>query len=173
MSRPAGRPPAPPPIPIPSAGKSATPVPAAVGPVGVRVSNALPLSQVPSLDDDLLGGPTAKENNGGASPKRSSSAITDESQAGAPTVVGGPSEELIRQSQGSGDDTYYRQVYEEFLQLKRKCGESIDGLTFDKFSQKLKQNRDQLVARYACKAVKFQVYVKDGKAALKATPVKT
>jgi len=46
------------------------------------------------------------------------------------------------------------------------------GLTYDKFSGKLRANRDQLVAKYACKAVKFQVYVKDGKAGAQATPVK-
>jgi hypothetical protein len=28
------------------------------------------------------------------------------------------------------------------------------------------------MGKYNCKSVKFQVYVKDGKAALKATPVK-
>jgi hypothetical protein len=63
-------------------------------------------------------------------------------------------------------------VYEDFIELKRKCGESTDSLTYEKFLVKLTQNRDQLIAKYACKAVKFQVYVKDGKAALKATPVK-
>ena len=63
-------------------------------------------------------------------------------------------------------------MYDEFVELKKKCGESVEGLTYEKFAAKLKQNRDQLVAKFACKAVKFQVYVKDGKAALKATPVK-
>jgi hypothetical protein len=71
------------------------------------------------------------------------------------------------------EETYYRQVFDDFVELKRKCGESTDGLTYEKFSLKLKQNKEQLVSRYACKAVKFQVYVKDGKAALKATPVKS
>jgi hypothetical protein len=167
-ARPAGRPPGLPPI--PSAAKPPAPPPAPSA-TNVRVSNALPLSQVPSLDDDLLAPNMDSEMMG--APKRTAAPITDENEAG-PTMVGGPSEDLIRQSaQGSGDDAYYRQVFQEFVELKRKCGESTDGLTFDKFSLKLKQNRDQLVARYACKAVKFQVYVKDGKAALKATPVKT
>jgi hypothetical protein len=30
-----------------------------------------------------------------------------------------------------------------------------------------------LVEKYSCRTVRFQVYVKDGKAALKATPVKS
>jgi hypothetical protein len=71
-----------------------------------------------------------------------------------------------------GEEAYFRQVYDEFIELKKKCGESIESLTFEKFAVKLEQNRDQLIAKYACKAVRFQVYVKDGKAALKATPIR-
>jgi hypothetical protein len=56
--------------------------------------------------------------------------------------------------------------------MKKKCGESIQGLTFAKFSDKLRKNRDELMSKTVCRAVKFTVYVKDGKAALKATPVK-
>jgi hypothetical protein len=77
-----------------------------------------------------------------------------------------------QQSTPDGESAYFRQVYEDFIELKRKCGENTDSLTYEKFLVKLTQNRDQLMAKYACKAVKFQVYVKDGKAALKATPVK-
>ena len=36
----------------------------------------------------------------------------------------------------------------------------------------VRKNKEQLVQKYACRTVKFQVYVKEGKAALKATPVK-
>jgi hypothetical protein len=45
-------------------------------------------------------------------------------------------------------------------------------MTYDKFAAKLRKNKEQLVAKDNCKTVRFQVYVKDGKAALKATPVK-
>jgi hypothetical protein len=72
-----------------------------------------------------------------------------------------------------GEQAYFRQVFDDFIELKRKCGEPTDTLTFERFSVKLGQNRDALVAKYNCRAVKFQVYVKDGKAALKATPVKS
>ena len=34
------------------------------------------------------------------------------------------------------------------------------------------RNRDDLIAKTGCREVRFTVYVKDGKAALKATPVK-
>ena len=53
------------------------------------------------------------------------------------------------------------------------CGEATEQLTFERFLVTLKKNRDTLMARYDCKRVKFQVYEKDGKASLKATPIKS
>ena len=50
--------------------------------------------------------------------------------------------------------------------------ENTAGLTYQKFSEKLVKNRDDLMAKTGCKEVRFTVYVKEGKAALKATPVK-
>ena len=74
---------------------------------------------------------------------------------------------------GSADEeAYFRGVFDDFLALKAKCGEASGGVTFPKFADKLRKNRDELVARTGCRQVKFTVYVKDGKAALKATPVK-
>jgi Double sensory domain of two-component sensor kinase len=62
-------------------------------------------------------------------------------------------------------------VFTEFLETKQRCGEPTEGVTYDKFAEKLRANRATLIAKYSCKTVKFQVYIKDGKAALKATPV--
>jgi hypothetical protein len=63
-------------------------------------------------------------------------------------------------------------VYEDFVRTKKQCGEPTEGLTFEKFSHTLKKNRDALIQRHGCKRVKFSVYVKEGRASLKATPVK-
>jgi hypothetical protein len=62
-------------------------------------------------------------------------------------------------------------VFTEFVETKQQCGEPTEGVTYDKFAEKLRANRATLIAKYSCKTVKFQVYIKDGKAALKATPV--
>lgn len=70
-------------------------------------------------------------------------------------------------------DPHFKQVFDEFLSVKKSCNESISGLTFQKFSEKLTKNRDDLMTKTGCKEVRFTVYVKDGKAALKATPVKS
>jgi hypothetical protein len=70
------------------------------------------------------------------------------------------------------DEQHFQEVYREFLATREKCGEAADGLTFEKFAGKLRKNREQLIQKYSCRTVRFQVYVKEGKAALKATPVK-
>jgi hypothetical protein len=67
---------------------------------------------------------------------------------------------------------HWREIYEQFLATKRECGEPIDALTFEKFSGTLTKHREQLVSKTACRTVRFQVYVKDSKATLKATPVR-
>ena len=66
----------------------------------------------------------------------------------------------------------WRRVYEEFVAVKRQCGEPTAPLTFEKFKGTLQRNKDALVARHNCARVKFTVYIKEGKAALKASPVK-
>ncbi len=89
------------------------------------------------------------------------------------TMVAQPAADLLAQS-NSGKDTNaeWKEVYEQFIRTKRECGEPTDGLTFEKFQQTLKKNRDALIQRHGCKRVKFSVYVKEGRASLKATPVR-
>jgi hypothetical protein len=97
------------------------------------------------------------------------------------TAVASPTEALLRATRETSQvapnpvdealEQEFRQVYRDFIETKQACGEPTEGITYDKFSGKLRSNRQQLITRYSCKSVKFQVYVKDGKAALKATPV--
>jgi hypothetical protein len=63
-------------------------------------------------------------------------------------------------------------VFDQFIALKTSCNEQTTGLTFAKFNAKLRRNRDELMGKTGCRDVRFTVYVKDGKAALKATPVR-
>jgi hypothetical protein len=73
---------------------------------------------------------------------------------------------------GGGEEGHWHEVFDEFLRVRAECGEPSDGLSYDKFRVKLVKNKEQLVQKYGCKTVRFQVYVKEGKAALKATPVR-
>jgi hypothetical protein len=81
-----------------------------------------------------------------------------EADSGAPARVADPLEAELRA------------VFHEFLQTKHTCGEPTATLTYEKFSDKLRTQRAQLIAKYSCQTVRFQVYIKDGRAALKATP---
>jgi hypothetical protein len=93
------------------------------------------------------------------------------------TMVGAVPPDILAQATGggvesSGEQAEWLNVFDDFVRTKKQCGEPTDGLTFEKFAQTLKKNRDALVQRHACKRVRFTVYVKDGRASLKATPVK-
>ena len=72
----------------------------------------------------------------------------------------------------SSEVAEWRGVYDEFVATKKQCNENIEGFTYEKFEQTLKKNRDALVTRHGAKRVKFSVYIKEGKAALKASPIK-
>jgi len=93
------------------------------------------------------------------------------------TMVGAVPADVMAQATGDAraaleEASEWALVYEEFVRTKRLCGEVTDGLTYDKFSLKLAQNRDELTKRYACRRVRFSVYIKEGHASLKATPVR-
>lgn len=68
------------------------------------------------------------------------------------------------------DEAHFREVFEQFVETQKKCGASVSGLTFDKFVRKLHAARDQVMKRHNTAGVRFTVYVKEGRAALKASP---
>ena len=70
------------------------------------------------------------------------------------------------------EDAHFREVYEQYVATRKQCGEAIDNLTFEKFGVTLRKTRDQIVEKQGVKRVRFSVQVKEGKAALKAQPIK-
>jgi len=71
-----------------------------------------------------------------------------------------------------GEETHFREVFDQFVATQKQCGASVSGLTFDKFVRKLHAAREQVMKRHDAGSVRFTVYVKEGRAALKASPVK-
>jgi hypothetical protein len=76
-----------------------------------------------------------------------------------------------------GEETHFREVFEQFVAMQKECGGPVNGLTFDKFVRKLhaareQVAREQVMKRHDAASVRFTVYVKEGRAALKASPVK-
>lgn len=136
--------------------------------------------QVPTSPS--AGAPSAPGRPGPPPPRNSSRSGGEKSasqalplpstQEAEPTVVGKVPTDLLEASATEEDTEEWPKVYEDFVRLKKENGESTDGLTFEKFQRTLRKNRDALVQQHGCKRVKFTVYVKEGRAALKASPVR-
>ena len=105
-----------------------------------------------------------------AAPWSAHDAAPTASEVGPPTVDL-PAPRAIEPATMTHPDAQFDAVFKEFLATKRACGEDPSNVSFEKFVQRLRQNRDQLIKRHGCADVKFQVYVKDGKATLRASPV--
>lgn len=86
-----------------------------------------------------------------------------------------PSLQVSTVSPGSPDAedlAHFKEVYEQFIEMRRQCGDTSDDWGYPRFEAKLTKNREALTKKYNCRTVRFQVYEKGGKAALKATPVR-
>jgi hypothetical protein len=90
----------------------------------------------------------------------------------AADLLGGAARAAPAATAADDEEAHWQGVFADFLRVRAECGEPAEGLTYDRFRVKLEKNRDQLVQKYGCRTVRFQVYVKEGKAALKATPVR-
>jgi hypothetical protein len=79
-----------------------------------------------------------------------------------------------KQDTGPDDEdlAHFSEVFNEYVAARQKCGESIAGLSLEKFTAKLQSNRQQIVSKHRCRTARFTVYEKDGKAAIRAVPVK-
>jgi len=64
-------------------------------------------------------------------------------------------------------------LFDSYLEACRSVGQETAGLTRERLTQVMEGQRDALRQRYGCPEVRFRVVVEDGKAKLKATPLKT
>jgi hypothetical protein len=69
------------------------------------------------------------------------------------------------------DEAHFRETFDKFMALRAETGES-GTLSYEKFAAKLRQNREQLLSRGTARSVRFTVYKKDGRAAIKASAVR-
>ena len=93
--------------------------------------------------------------------------------ANDPAVISPPEElESNEEEELSPEMKHFQDTYEAFIELRKQCGEPVADLSFQRFERKLVKNRDGLKSKYGCESVRFQVYEKNGKAALKATPIR-
>lgn len=74
------------------------------------------------------------------------------------------------QVQGLSPEERVKAVFEAFVSMREKCGEQGD-ISFNKFRARLEKSSKMVLEKHKCKDVSFRVYEKNGRAALKATPI--
>lgn len=67
---------------------------------------------------------------------------------------------------------YYREVFDQLVDLKRAHGERVDNWSFPKFVTKLSTNTAELMKTPEAVDVRFVPYVEDGRVGLRATVVR-
>lgn len=63
-------------------------------------------------------------------------------------------------------------LFDAYRKAKGACGEDVSALSREKLDHILARQRDAIRAKTGCAEVRFRVVVEDGKAKLKATPLK-
>ena len=76
-----------------------------------------------------------------------------------------------RRERASREDQAMRKIYDRYVEAREKCGQSTN-IGYDAVAETLKKQVRVIKGRYQCDAVKFRVTVEDGKAKLKAIPVR-
>ena len=89
-----------------------------------------------------------------------------------PALKASPMPKVAAVAPVDDEEQHFRDTFRDFVATREKCGEPADGLPYEKFRAKLVKDKEARMAKYNARTVRFQVYVKDGKAALKAVPVK-
>jgi len=67
-------------------------------------------------------------------------------------------------------ETRLRSVYRAYVEAKRRCNEDTTRLSFDAVAASLKRQVPELLERHNARDVECRVFVKDGKAILRAVP---
>jgi hypothetical protein len=143
-------------------GSAAAPLPAPGQPPAMPAPPGPPLAVSPPVQPPLMPPPRA----GSPAPPAAKPPPIAPALPAKPGALASP-------ATAGGEDGHFREVFEQYVATRKQCGESTAELTFDKFVVTLRKNRDQILgSRPDALGVRFTVYVKDGKAALKASPTK-
>lgn len=69
-------------------------------------------------------------------------------------------------------DERMKRLYRAYVSAKKRTGESTEGLTYDRLVRTLSKQVPNIQKKTGCKRVDFKIEIKQGKAVLKAVPVK-
>lgn len=68
-------------------------------------------------------------------------------------------------------DSGYRSVYDQLMEARKKTGQATN-ISFDSIKATLEKQSKAIQAQYGCASVQFKVSIQDGKAKMKAVPVR-
>lgn len=69
------------------------------------------------------------------------------------------------------EEAYLKRTFDEYAAARKQTGEGTEGLTFDGFTSKLKQNEAALKKKHGARMVRFKVVVKNNQVTLKPYPI--
>jgi hypothetical protein len=106
------------------------------------------------------------EDDGSGQPARWGGELTVDAATTGPQT----SPELLSLAQ-EPEEQYLKRIFDEYLVARRQTNEGTEGLNFDGFAQKLRQNEATLKKKYNCSLVRFKVVIKNNQTTLKPVPI--
>jgi len=95
--------------------------------------------------------------------------VLDESAApAAPKTANDP--EIVALA-NEPEATYHKRIYDEYIAARTAAGESVQSITFESFTAKLRLSEANLKKKYNAKTVRFRVVTKNGQVSLKPVPI--
>lgn len=114
----------------------------------------------------LLGRPDPNEDDDGGAAGRWQGEVSVENSPAVPQ----PSAENVALAK-EPEEKYLRRVFDEYVAARRSLNQSIEGLVYEEFIAKLRQNEASLRQKYNSSQVRFKVVIKEGQATLKPVPI--
>ena len=66
----------------------------------------------------------------------------------------------------------YQDLFEQYVEARKKCGEPVEQLKYESFSDTIEKQKKQIIEKVKGRQVEFYVTVEEGKTKLKARPSK-
>lgn len=73
---------------------------------------------------------------------------------------------------GNGSKDYIDDIYNKYIEARRECNESTNGITREAIERTISKNIEQVEKKFKTRDVDLNVYIKDGKTKLTITPKK-
>lgn len=80
--------------------------------------------------------------------------------------------ELAGRLASEDEESYYQRTYDEYVAAKQALGENVSNIPQERFVQRLKGNEANLVKKYGCRMVRFQVQTRDNQVILRPVVIR-